>query len=494
MINRYSFVIIVFVHSIFLFSCKKDIDHPTTPDSSQSRTDEQLIKDSIYYYYKLYSLWEESVPKYDDISKFTDTITSQQNVLNRLKAFTPSYAPYSNYGGQYDRFSYFSDLSTTVGSNAKLKMDNNDGYGLFFQWGAIDSQTAYPFLYMVERGSPADNAGLNRSDMVLNLNGIDTKIVVDCSSGTCNVVDREKYNTILTELRTSLTRASMKIKIQKVNNQTEDHDLSFSTYEIDPLLSDTVFEFANKNVGYVAYSSFEQIENNNANKSNLDRVFDDFASKNVKDLIVDLRYNGGGYVDAAVYFADKIINSSGQNKLMLSYELNTYLSKNKNAASSTFKDVYYAKNNKLELDNVCFIVSNNTASAAEMLINVLKPYMNVKIVAEGTSTFGKPVGFFEQKIMNKVGLWVTSFRLLNANGQSDYWLGLAADKTNVTDYIFTDFAVKEERMIAAALSYAGVVEKASIKATRTVASKSVKSMIVMDEVNRSTAKGALKIQ
>jgi len=148
----------------------------------------------------------------------------------------------------------------------------------------------------------------------------------------------------------------------------------------------------------------------------------------------------------------------------------------------------------LELDNVCFIVSNNTASAAEMLINVLKPYMNVKIVAEGTSTFGKPVGFFEQKIMNKVGLWVTSFRLLNANGQSDYWLGLAADKTNVTDYIFTDFAVKEERMIAAALSYAGVVERASNKATRTVASKSVKSMIVMDEVNRSTAKGALKIQ
>jgi len=494
MLTKWNLIVCFSVNFFILVSCKKEIKTPDEIPVPITRIDGQLLKDSIYYYYKLYSLWESNIPKYDIISRFTDSARSSQDVLSKLMALTPKYTGYSSYGGTYDRFSYFSELGDGAASASIIKMDKNDGFGLFFSLGAIDSDTAYPFIYMVEGGSPANVAGIKRSDMVLSLNDIDTKIDVDCSSGTCEPKDSQKYNAIIALLTNSLNESSMRIKLQNSEDKIESYSLNNKTYEINPLLADTVFEFTNRNVGYLAYSSFEEIENDNENQRNLDQVFDNFEKDNIKDLIVDLRYNGGGYVNAAVYFADKIINSSGKGKLMVKYELNEYLSRNKNSVGSSFKDVFFTKNNALELETVCFVVSDNTASAAEMLINVLKPYMNVKIVAEGNSTYGKPVGFFEQKIMGEIGLWVTSFKLQNANSESDYWSGIEADRKNITDYIFVNFADKEEKMIEAALTYTGAIMPVSLRAKKASgASSRGTNKIMMGAVTPIEQKGALKL-
>lgn len=489
---RFSVIVFTIAQLLFFYGCKKSIDapvEPVGPTKPESKTDIKLLNDSIYYYYKLYSLWEESIPAYSATSKFTDALSSPYDVLNALKKRTPYY---SEYGSSFDRFSNFTELSGFSSLNADLKMDSEDGYGIFFAIGVIDNQTAYPFLSMVEGGSPGAVVGLKRSDMVLTLNGMEMKIDVDCSSGTCKVKDENKFKAIDTFLKSSLLNRTMNIKVERANNITKTYDLAYKTYEIDPLLRDTILEFSNKNVGYFAYSSFEQIQNNNHNQRQIDQLFRKFDAKNIKALIVDLRYNGGGYVDAATYIADKIINAKGKDKPMLKYVLNPYLSKGKNTINSSFKDVNYKKTSNLELETVCFIVSNRTASASEMLINVLKPYMNVKIVAEQSNTYGKPVGFFPQDIMNKVELWVTSFKLLNANNESDYWTGFKGDTKGVDDYIFLDFANKEEKMIAAALTYTGAVDNKALKATKSI-SASNKLMSKMSEVNSVSHKGAIKI-
>lgn len=482
-------VLIAFLGS--MSSCTKSADSPDEVIEPTQRTEDQLIKDSIYYYYKLYSLWEESIPQFTDISKFTDTIKTTNDVLTRLKLWTPTFAPYVMTGGTYDRFSVLNTSNGGFGLSSKLKMDNNDGYGLFFQWGAVTNDKAYPLVYFVEGGSPANTKGLVRSDVVLSINDVDTEIAVTCTDAECRPVDEQRFNVLVSLLRNSVLQSSMKIKVQKSNNEIKTYDLGFQRYQINPLILDTVFE--NSNIGYFAYSSFEEIENNNSNQRNIDRVFRDFATKKVKNLIVDLRYNGGGYVDAAVYLADKIINNAGKNKLMLTYELNNYLSRNKNSPTSSFKDVYFLKNNDLELQTVCFIVSNSTASASEMLINVLKPYMNVKIIASGTATFGKPVGFFEQRIMNRVGLWVTSFKLLNARNEGDYWTGINADRTNINDFIFVDFGKEQERMIAEALNVIGANGNVSLRAKAATLSNQSKSMNTMSVINAVEQKGALKL-
>lgn len=475
--------------SLLFFSCKKEVPSPEKKvgNSNVERTSEQLLKDSIYYYYKLYSLWEKSIPKYEVISSFTDTIKTSERVLDLLKSKTPYFA---GYLGSYDRFSYFTTLEKEGGTNARLKMDENDGYGLFFSIGAVNEEVAYPIIHFVEGGSTASLSGLERSDIVLELNNLDMKIGVSCTQQGCKAADPVKFNAIIDRLTESLESTSMSIKVKKSNNLIKTYQLTNGTYEINPLTLDTVFEFPNNNIGYFVYSSFEQIGNEGVgfnNKKLLDDLFDHFASKNIQSLIVDLRYNSGGYVDAATYMANKIISTTGDKKLMLKYELNEYLAK---TSSSTFKDVFFNRKNNLDLKTVCFIVSERTASASEMLINVLQPYMNVRIVAETDRTYGKPVGFFEQKVMNKISLWVTSFKLLNANNVSDYWSGLEVDSKNVDDYIFNNFGDKDERMIAAALSLTGALSPSSLKAQSRSINLFGKKRIV--GVNDVAHKGALK--
>lgn len=479
--------------SFLVLACKKEVTPPepsvVTP-VKQPRTSDQLLKDSIYYYYKLYSLWEKSIPQYDAIEKFTDTISTAQKVLDNLKAKTPYFA---GYRGAYDRFSYFTSLDKEAGLNAVLRMDEADGYGLFFSLGATTDKVAYPVLNFVEGGSPASKAGLERSDIVVELNGKDMRIDVTCDQTGCKAANMTQFNGVIDQISAALKLKTMTLKTQKANSESKNYTLSFETYEVDPLTLDTVFEFANKNVGYLVYSSFEQIGRSGVglkNKTALDNVFQAFANKNIKSLIVDLRYNSGGYVDAGTYLADKIINTAGDKKLMLKYELNTYLS---SRFSNSFKDVYFDRKNNLELETVCFIVSERTASAAEMLINVLKPYMNVKIIAETDRTYGKPVGFFEQKVMNKISLWVTSFKLLNANNETDYWLGLNADKKDVEDFIFTNFGDIDENMIAAALSYTGVstpVRATARNRSLNNTTKRIKSRLM--NVNEVEHRGAIK--
>src|SRR5690606_38689330 len=89
-----------------VLSCKKDEPKPDPEPEPTDRTEGQLIKDDIYKYYKLYSLWaDESIPDYlDNPAEFTDKYTSASSVLDALKKLTPVHVA-SGYAGVFDRFS-----------------------------------------------------------------------------------------------------------------------------------------------------------------------------------------------------------------------------------------------------------------------------------------------------------------------------------------------------------------------------------------------------
>lgn len=439
--------------STLLLSCEKDDRffkrNPTTK-TVELRTDEQLLRDSIYYYYNLYSLWsDESIPDYNHLSRFTEVYQNNNEVLNALKSLTPSYSGYPQ--GVYDRFSYLQELSTSSNSTiGKLHMDLNNGYGISTSIGITEDGLAHPIIHFVEGGSPAALNGIRRGDVILELNDEkNLSIPVDCSTGPCLVKDPERRSYVVNQILKAQSDPIMSIKVQHPDGSTSTKRLAYSTYDIDAVTHEALYLTPNKNVGYLALSSFEQIENNNQNQRHIDYVFQNFANHQIRDLIVDLRYNPGGYVDAAIYIANKIINKNGHQKLMLKYQVNKYL--NENRQKYNFEDVYFQRSGQLELGTVYFLVTSNTASAAEMLINVLRPYMDIRIIADNTRTYGKPVGFFPQTIMNKTVLWPISFKLENAQQYGDYWLGLQADRTFVRDYIFRDFGDSKENMIAAAL-------------------------------------------
>lgn len=436
--------------ALLFVSCEKDTNANLLQQGAV-RTDEQLLKDSVYYYYNLYSLWGgESIPESKQVHRFTDAYDSPRQVLDALKARTPFHAA---YGGSIDRFSYLEQGKE--GDPAHPNSEMNTGFGLFLTIGAVSDAVAYPVVYFVEGGSFAQKNGIQRSDIVLEINDeLDLSIPVSCANGNCKIVDESTYQTVVNALLSAMSLQSMRLKIRKRNQQESEVLLTAGPYAIDPIIKESVFSSPGKKIGYLALSSFEEVSKGHVNRSNLDRVFAGFEQQEITDLILDLRYNSGGYVRTAEYLSNKIISAKHDGELMYKYAMNTYLASPANGFKERFEDVYFQRENRLNLETVYFLVTDLTASSAELLIHVLRPYMQVVLIAENEGTYGKPVGFFEQEIMGKATLWAASFKLINARGETDYWEGIRADKRNVVDYVFRDFGDPEETMLAAALAQA----------------------------------------
>ncbi|MEZ0450851.1 S41 family peptidase [Sphingobacterium thalpophilum] len=455
-----------------VLSCKKD--EPKPEPEPTDRTEGQLIKDDIYKYYKLYSVWaDESIPDYlDNPAQYTDQWSSANEVLYQLRKLTPQHIEEGYNDKVFDRFSFMDGLNGyNTGEHAGLKMDNNEGYGISIQWLSVDDgKTARPYISFVEGGSPAQVAGFRRSDIISSIND-DTEtyaVEVDCPTTRCTIKDPQLFTRLNNNIQSALDGATLKLQVKR-QDQLFTKTISYSnSYVINPVYKDTVYSYSGNNIGYLALSSFEEIENNNSNQQNINAAFAQYESKQIKSLIVDLRYNGGGYVDAAIYIADKIGGAKTKGKLMLTYEMNKYMQSDaaKNLRDQlAMHDTYFEGLSALNLNKVYFLVSEQTASAAEMLINVLTPHMTVQIIADGARTYGKPVGFFEQKVRDKVSYWPASFILKNSRGNlgekynkgtvrdlRDYWDGLVPDKFNILDDVSAAVGDPAERMLATALA------------------------------------------
>jgi hypothetical protein len=118
--------------------------------------------------------------------------------------------------------------------------------------------------------------------------------------------------------------------------------------------------------------------------------------------------------------------------------------------SESVNTVSYEKAGNLNLNRVFFIVTGSTASASELLINNLKPYMSVKIV--GDTTYGKPVGFFPIEIASKYAIYPISFRTINSAGNADYYNGFAPDQL-APDGVDKNWGDVTEPSLAAVLKY-----------------------------------------
>ncbi|WP_293311748.1 S41 family peptidase [Pedobacter sp. UBA5917] len=216
------------------------------------------------------------------------------------------------------------------------------------------------------------------------------------------------------------------------------------------VLSSKVITSGNTAVAYLALGSFPSLS---SSKAALDQAFADLAVANPNAIVIDLRSNGGGYLETAEYVADLIVPTSLNGKVMYSEVFNPamqggtvpilkhqpYLDANGKSAvyngrNATMADVDYTiagntykfnkKGSLQTIQSVYFIVSGNTASASEMLISSLKPYFDVKLIGE--KTYGKPVGFFGINI-DQYSVYLSSFLIKNANGWSDYFTGMQPD-------------------------------------------------------------------
>jgi C-terminal processing protease CtpA/Prc len=176
----------------------------------------------------------------------------------------------------------------------------------------------------------------------------------------------------------------------------------------------------------------------------MDAVFADFRAQGVNDIILDLRYNGGGLVSTSELLGDFLGGDVAENLLYSQTVFNEL-----RAPANNSVEFFERRLNSMSLVRLVVIASRSTASASELVINGMDPHVEVVIV--GDDTFGKPVGQVGLEFCEKI-LRPTAFQTLNADGFGDYFFGLPVDCAAPDDL---DVAVGADNdpNIEAALTY-----------------------------------------
>jgi len=207
----------------------------------------------------------------------------------------------------------------------------------------------------------------------------------------------------------------------------------------DQILGYSIIPTSVGNTGYIAYESFTELSSDSV----VD-VMKYFKSSDVTDLIIDLRYNGGGDIEVLTNWANYLLPQSANNQALLKFSHNKYIATN-------FDSTVYAHPSamSLGLNRVFVIVTENTASASESLINILEPYMDVQVI--GTTTHGKPVGMYVFEYQDWYLLPI-SFLTVNKNGKGGYFDGISPDLTMIDQPSF-EWGNPDDPSVAQALHF-----------------------------------------
>ena len=444
--NLYLFIII---SAAIISSCKKET-HTANPVD--------LIKDSVYYFAKEDYLWFNQLPTYSAFNPrgFTSSsdISALQTELNALSQYAIN--PATNLPYEYDKYSPGdAKYSFIDGGTVSAELNGTKGdYGLNVEYYKYVNDLRIEYVYP---GSPADLAGVKRGYQILSINN-STSIDYD-GTGYGSGVN-------LTFVNNAIFNSTMvTLKLQKPDSTTISVSLNTASYSVNPVLKDTTYTTGNGHkVGYIVFNTF--VSDAVADKY-LDPAFAGFAAQGVTDLVVDLRYNGGGYTSTAEHLDNLIVPASKTGSLMYSLMFNSNLQTDKDPLISrnlgfqpgdfttANNQVMFAKSGTLAVNRVFFIVSGQTASASELTINNLRPEMDVQFI--GDTTYGKPVGFFAINI-NKYQLYTPEFSTVNSANQGGYYAGFIPGTVTypgVQDYddVSKDFGDPAESLLAHALAY-----------------------------------------
>lgn len=302
-----------------------------------------------------------------------------------------------------------------------VSLSNGLNYGLVYLPNS--NNEIFGYVRYVNNGSAADLANINRGDIFRSIDNITLSI--------------DNYSDLLSQEIYTVNFANY------FNNDTEDisddiielNDINIELQKV-PLIKNPVhhystLDYSGGKIGYLMYNQF--VSNYD---DYLKTIFSEFKSNSVDELILDLRYNPGGSINSAIVlaslitgqFENEIFNTEQWNNDIQNYWINNnpeYLINR----FTTFQS-------SLNLSRVFILTSRSSASASELIINCLKPYINV--VQIGTPTYGKyqasvtlydSENFSNQNVnrSHNYALQPLVLKTLNVNGVTDYYNGINPD-------------------------------------------------------------------
>lgn len=401
------FIIITFFS---IYSCQKDdLEVP----------EELKVNDFVWKGMNLYYLWQNDVPNLsdsrfsgqDDLNNFLSGYSNPSDLFNSLRV-----------DNSIDRFSViYSDYNVLEGILSGNTTDNGMDYGLKRKNGSTTD--IFGWVRYVLPNSDAAAKNVQRGMLFYGINGTpltatNYKSLFANSTYTINLADYDSG---------TITPNGQSITLTK------------SAIGENPVYATNVFTQGSKKIGYLMYNGFFS-----GYESQLNNAFGQLKSQNVTDLILDLRYNSGGSIATASRLASMITGQfAGQlfAKQQWNAKLEDYWSQNNpNQFLTNFVTTIGNGSaiNSLNLNKIYILTSQSTASASELVINGLKPYINV--VQIGDVTIGKNVGSvtlydsptFSKTNVNpnhKYAMQPIVLKTVNASGFGDYQTGLVPNFT-----------------------------------------------------------------
>ena len=420
--KKIPYILVAYLVLVFTFSSCHKNDDPTPIINGLDKPINDFIWKGMNSWYN----WQPNVPNLANTKD--DDLSTYNTYLNGYATPEAMFNSLLFQEGTTDRFSWIVDDYVEL-NNSFLGVSKSFGFRL--QAVEINSQKDIIFyVRYVAPNSPASNAGIKRGDIINALDGV---VLKDSNyEATVGKLSNETVTvTIVSENGGILTPIANKTITSVVLSE-------------DPVYFKKVFNDINgKKVGYLVYNGFKTNYNDELNAT-----FAFFRSEGINELILDLRLNGGGSVATTAYLASMITASAGTD----TFARLTFNSKHSNENGSyTFQNtlnVYDDKgiktgtetiNRLTSISRLYVLASGSTASASEMIINGLKPFMPVKVI--GTTTYGKNVGSitlyddpssdytdeYSANSAHKYAMQPIVFQIYNKNNQSDYTQGFVPD-------------------------------------------------------------------
>jgi carboxyl-terminal processing protease len=411
------FVVILF--ALLAAACSSSDDGPVAECSILGQN--QFVLDAMRDWY----FWNDQLPAEVDISQFA----TPEDLLAFLTTFSPDLTPDDGIDNPVDRFSF---INTAAADQAFFGEGRFEGFGFSSRFVAENDLR----LTRVFVDSPANRGGLARGQQIVALNGR-TIAEIQANEGVNAVLDL----------------SPLEFTMREIDGSEFTVEIAKDVVTIDPVPQSRIIVDPNgvrPPVGYMELATFISTAD-----AEMDAVFANFRAQGVNDVILDLRYNGGGLVSTSELLGDLLGGDVAENLVYSKTVFNEL-----RAAANDTVEFFERRGNSMSLVRLVVIASTRTASASELVINGMDPHVEVTIV--GDRTFGKPVGQVGLEFCEKI-LRPTAFQTLNANDFGDYFFGLPVDCA-APDDLNVLVGADNDPNIEAALSYldSGTCPAASI--------------------------------
>ena len=403
---------------IFFESCEKD--------DSNSVPKEIAIQNFIWKGLNQYYLWQNEVPNLSDtkfanqsdlnsfLYGYTNPDDLFQDLLNKPKSKFPAE------GEAIDRFSVlFPDYDILEGILSGTTKNNGVEMGLYYKDA---SQTSlFGVVRYILPNSDASNKNIHRGDVFYGVNG--------------ETLTVSNYRTLLGNDSYTLNLANYDNGNITPNGQSV--SLTKTILSENPVLLNTVINSGTHKIGYLVYNGFYPNY-----ESQLNDAFGTLKAQGITELVLDLRYNSGGSIATATRLAS-MITGQFNNQIFAKEQWNAkledyYSTNNPQTLLNLFTNTINsnATINSLNLSKVYVLTTKSTASASELVINGLEPYINV--IQIGDVTIGKNVGsitmydsptFAKEDInpSHRYAMQPLVLKIVNKVGFGDYINGLQPD-------------------------------------------------------------------